>query len=82
MLASLVKNDFEWFMLYIFTIEAKQQTSPSKSSSYQRRRSVFRIGGEGWAKSDHGAKTLYVYLLTSSILCKNTAYLGWRRGVK
>ena len=28
------------------------------------------------AKSDHGAKTVYVYLLTYSILYKNTAYLG------
>ena len=30
----------------------------------------------GGAKSDHEAKTLYVYLLTSSILYKNTDYLG------
>ena len=28
------------------------------------------------AKSDHGVETLYVYLLTSSILYKNTAYFG------
>ena len=38
----------------------------------QRRQSVFRIGGG--AKSDHGEKTVYVYLLTYSILYKNTAY--------
>ena len=30
--------------------------------------------GLGGGKIDHGAKTLYVYLLTSSILYKNTAY--------
>ena len=30
----------------------------------------------GGAKSDHGAKTFYVYLLTSIILCKNTDDFG------
>ena len=39
----------------------------------QWRRSVFRIGG---GKTDHWVKTLYVYLLTSSILYKNNAYFG------
>ena len=32
------------------------------------------LRGRGWAKSDNGAKTCYVYLLTSIILYKNPAY--------
>ena len=36
------------------------------------------VSGLGWKKTriDHGTNTLYVYLLTSSLLYKNTAYLG------
>ena len=39
-------------------------------------------GNQDWggAKSDHGAKTVYVYLLTSIILYKHTAYFGWGGG--
>ena len=48
------------------------------SEGAQRRQYVFRIGGP---KVTIGRKTLYVYLLTYSILYKNTAYFGVQNDV-